>query len=69
MFRRLLTTANERLARARAAANGATLDVLALAGLVLIAFGAWHVPGGWGDVLGPIVLGCELILTVRLGSA
>lgn len=44
------------------------LDGLALAGLVFLSYGAWQVPGGWGNVVGPVVLGLGLLATVRFGT-
>lgn len=44
------------------------LDALALAGLGLLSHGAWQIPGGWGEVAGPIVLGLGLLATVRYGT-
>lgn len=56
------------MTRLRAALGRYALDVLAIAGWILVAAGAARVPGGWGDVLGPVVLGLGLLATVRFGS-
>lgn len=54
--------------RLRALADRVALDVLALAGLGLVSYGAWQVPGGWGAVLGPVILGLGLLAAVRFGT-
>lgn len=56
------------LNRLRKVATEYALDLLTIAGLGLVAYGAWHMPGGWGEVAGPVILGIGLIATVRLGS-
>jgi len=56
------------LNRLRTLATEYALDLLTIAGLALVAYGAWHMPGGWGEVAGPAILGLGLIATVRLGS-
>lgn len=58
-----------RLRSAVAVARGSALDVMAIAGLLLVAFGAAQLPAPWGAVFGPVVLGTGLLATVRFGSS
>lgn len=54
--------------RLRELINAVALDALALGGLACVAYGASQVPGGWGAVLGPVVLGLGLLAAVRYGA-
>lgn len=56
------------MTRLRRALAGLMLDVVALAGLVLVAYGFAQMPAPWGPILAPIVLGLGLLAAVRLGA-
>jgi hypothetical protein len=56
------------LRRAAAIAGRSVLDVLAIVGLLLVAYGAGQAPAPWGAVLAPVILGLGLLATVRFGS-
>jgi hypothetical protein len=56
------------MTRLRALVAMYALDTLAVAAWGLVSFGAAQVPGGWGAVLGPVVLGLGLLATVRFGA-
>ena len=56
------------MTRVRDALRASSLDLLAIAGLVLVAFGASQLPAPWGAVFGPVVLGAGILAVVRFGS-
>lgn len=58
-----------RAARAAAAAvRRATPDLLSIAGIAALAYGAAQTPAPWGAVLGPLVLGVGFLAAVRYGA-
>jgi len=54
--------------RLRAAFDRLALDAMAIAGWLLVAYGAGQAPAPWGTVLAPVVLGLGLLVTVGLGA-
>lgn len=53
---------------ATTAVRRATPDLLSIAGIASLAYGAAQAPSPWGAVLGPLVLGAGLLAAVRWGS-
>lgn len=53
---------------ATTAVRRATPDLLSVAGIATLAYGAAQAPSPWGVVLGPVVLGLGLLAAVRYGS-
>lgn len=53
---------------ATTAVRRATPDLLSIAGVATLAYGAAQTPSPWGAVLGPLVLGIGFLAAVRYGT-